>query len=173
MAAFEETSDQSRPASPRGPVFVDDSGRRLRRLKLIGLGALGLVAGYVILLLVAFIGGSNVAAPYLPLPANPVARDLPSSPSGPASPADGQAKEAGSAEPAARAAVQAPVTAVQAPVSPAPAVPLALPANTAAMQPAAPVAPEATAAPSAEPTAPGMSGTAPGQTMRPSAPPHP
>jgi hypothetical protein len=170
MVAF-ESSDQLRSASPRGPVFVDASGRRLRRVKLIGLGALGLVAGYVILLLVAFIGGSNVAAPFLPLPAAPAARDLPSSPVAPASPTTGlQASEPRTAEPAAPAAVQAPV-------APASAVPLAPPIDTAARQPAAP---RATPAPSTAPTAPGKSGTAPGksgtapgQTTRPSAPPHP
>ena len=173
MVAFNEMSE-SRSASQRGPVFVDASGRRLRRVKLVGLGALGLVAGYVILLLVAFIGGSNVAAPYLPLTAGPAAHDLPPSTPAPDSPAAGlQASEPRSAEPAARAAVQGPVTAVQAPVAPASAVPLAPPIDTAAMQPAAPVAPVATPAPSTAPTAPGMSGTAPGQTTRPSAPPHP
>ncbi|MGZ6055715.1 MAG: hypothetical protein ACXWOV_09070 [Isosphaeraceae bacterium] len=179
MVAFDESSDQWRSASPRGPVFVDASGRRLRGVKLIGLGALGLVAGYVILLLVAFIGGSNVAAPFLPLPAAPAApaaRDLPSSPAAPASPAAGlQASEPRSAQPAARAAVEAPVTAVRAPVTVvqaqvASAGPLAPPIDTAARQPAAPVA---TPAPSTPPTAPGMSGAAPGQTTRPSAPPHP
>jgi hypothetical protein len=168
MVSFDESSDQWRSASPRGPVFVDASGRRLRRVKLIGLGALGLVAGYVILLLVAFIGGSNVAAPFLPLTAGPAAHDLPPSTPAPDSPAAGlQASEPRSAEPAARAAVQAPVTAVQAPVTPGSAAP-APQINSPAMQPAAPVA---TPAPST--TAPGKSSTAPGQTTRPSAPPHP
>ena len=87
MLAFDETSDQPGSAQPRGPVFVDQSGRRLRLVKLLGLGSLGLVAAYVVLLVVAFIGGSNVAAPYLPLPpaAAPAAHDLPSSPPAPAS----------------------------------------------------------------------------------------
>lgn len=160
MTAFEETSDQSRATSLRGPVFVDDSGRRLRRVKLIGLGALGIVAGYVILLLVAFVGGSNVAAPYLPLPPAPVAVDLPSSPPAPASgPAAPPASEAGPGEPAA---------AVPAPATPARAVFTAPPVESPTVQPAA-----ATDVPGTDPAAPGMSGTAPGQTVRPSAPPHP
>lgn len=160
MVAFDETSDQSQSASPRGPVFVDASGRRLRLVKLVGLGALGLVAGYVVLLLVAFIGGSNVAAPYLPLPAAPAApaaRDLPSSPSAPASNA---------AEPAAAAAFQVPVTGPS-------AVPTAPPINGEAMQHAAQFATDTPPAPGTEPTSPGKSATAPGQATRPSTPPHP
>jgi hypothetical protein len=165
MAAFEEMSDQSRSALQRGPIFVDASGRRLRRVKLIGLGALGLGAGYVILLVVAFIGGPNVGAPYLPLPAAPAALDLPSSPPAPAPVADGfQANEDRAAEPAVLDAAQVPATAPS-------TVPEAPPINAAVVQPAAP-APVATSAPSTEPAAPGMSGTAPGQTTRPSAPSH-
>lgn len=168
MAAFEETSDQSRAASPRGPVFVDDSGRRFRRVKLIGLGALGLVAGYVVLLLVGFVGGSNVAAPYLPLPVAPKAVDLPSSPPAPASDADGhQAGEAPADETAPAPAV---AVALPPPVTSPSAVPLAPPTESAAKPPAAHAA---TDAESTDLTAPGMSGTAPGQTTRPTAPPHP
>lgn len=170
MEAFDETSDQPRSASPRGPVFVDASGRRLRRVKFIGLGALGLVAGYVVLLLVAVIGGPNIAAPYLPLPPAPVApaaRDLPSSPSAPASNAAGLPdREAEPAEPAAPAAFQAPVTAPS-------AVPVAPPINGEAMQHAAPFASGTPLAPSTEPASPGKSETAPGQTTRPSTPTHP
>lgn len=175
MEAFDETSDQPRSASPRGPVFVDASGRRLRRVKLIGLGALGLVAGYVILLLVVLIGGPNVAAPYLPLPllaapaapVAPAAHDLPSSPSAPASNAAGlPASEARSAEPAAPAAFQTPVT-------PPSAVPIAPRINGEAMQHAAPLASGTTPAASTEPASPGKSETAPGQTTRPSTPTHP
>lgn len=167
MAAFDETSDQSRSALPRGPVFVDASGRRLRRVKLIGLGALGLVAGYLILLTVAIIGGPNVAAPFLPLPAAPAARVLPSSPSAPASNAAGLPDRAGEpAEPAAPAAFQAPVTAPS-------AVPVAPPVNGEGRQRAAPIASGSPPAPSTELTSPGKSATAPGQTTRPSTPTHP
>jgi hypothetical protein len=175
MAAFNETSDQPGSASPPGPVFVDASGRRLRRLKLIGLGALGLAGGYVILLLVAFMGGPNVAAPFLPFPAAPeptatpaapAARDLPSSPSTPASNADGLPTGEGRLPaPSTPAAFGVPVT------SPSPAA-AAQPINGAAAQHAAPIAPVASA-PSTSPTGPGKSGTAPGQATRPSTPTHP
>ncbi|WAH97177.1 hypothetical protein [Arthrobacter sp. MMS18-M83] len=170
MAALNETSDQPESASQRGPVFVDASGRRLRRVKLIGLGALGLAAGYVILLLVALVGGPNIAAPYLPLPsvpaapAAPVARDLPSSPAAPVSNAAGPpANEDQRLAPVAPVAFQAPGT----PPSP---IPVAQPINGAAALHAAPFAPAATPAP---PTSPGKSGNAPGQATRPSTPAHP
>jgi len=177
MVTFEETSDQSRSVSPHGPVFVDASGKRLRRVKLMGLGALGLVAGYVILLMVAFIGGSNVAAPFLPLTAGPAAHELPQPPVAAANPAPGiQASEAQRAEPAARTEVQGPANPVQGPDSQSAAAP-AQQVNSAAMQSAAPAAPVATAVPVATPapsaTTPGKSATAPGQATRPSAPPHP
>jgi cytoskeletal protein RodZ len=166
MPAFEETSDQPRAALPRGPVFVDDSGRRFRRVKLLGLGALGLVAGYVVLLLVALVGGSNIAAPYLPLPGAPMAADLPSSPPAPVSDAAGhEASEAPSNEPASAAEVTVP-----APVTVPSAVPVAQPAESTERQPAAHAASDAA---STDLTAPGMSEAAPGQTTRPTAPPHP
>lgn len=173
MAALKETPDQPGSA-PRGPVFVDASGRRLRRLKLIGLGALGLVAGYVLLLLVAFMGGPNVAAPYLPLPAAakppapaPVARDLPSSPSSP--PSNGSGLPTGGAR---LPAPLAPTTLEALVTSPSP-VPVAPGPTGAATQQAARFAPLATPAPSAGQTSPGKSGTAPGQATRPSTPTHP
>ena len=190
MEAFEETFEQARPASPRGPVFVDGSGRRLQRIKLLGLGALGLVAGYVVLLLVAFMGGSNVAAPYLPSPAPaaaPATDDLPSSASAPASRApEVPAGKVPSAEPAAPSAFEAPVStpsAVRAALPSRAASPeRAEPSNAAAtLDSAAPsdkdaaTEDEASLAPVADPTVStessrGKSGDAPGQTRRPSTP---
>jgi len=160
--------------SPRGPVFVDSSGRRLRRLRLVGLGALGIVAGYVALLLVALIGGPNIAAPYLPLPAAVGTGSLPSSPPTPAVDAGAsQDVEGPAAVPASPAAPQVPVAAPQ-------AVPAARPASAAAVPPEAPAAPAVEHEPGVRPTDPGMSGTAPGasglapgQASRPSAPAHP
>lgn len=158
--------------SPSGPVFVDSSGRRLRRVKLVGLGALGVVAGYVALLLVALIGGPNVAAPYLPLPAAVGTGSLPSSPPPPDAGAP-QDAEGPAAVPGAPAALQVPVAAPQ----PVPAQP---PVSAAAVPPAAPAVPAVGAEPAARPTAPGMSGSAPGandsapgQATRPSPPAHP
>ena len=160
--------------SPRGPVFVDSSGRRLRRLKLVGLGALGIVAGYVALLLVALIGGPNIAAPYLPLPAAVGTGSVPSSPPAPAADAGApQGAEGPAVVPAAPAALQVPVAAPQ-------PVPSAPPVGASAVPPVTPAAPAVEPEPGARPTDPGMSGTAPGasglapgQATRPSAPAHP
>jgi len=196
MKAPEETSDQSPAISPRGPVFVDASGRRLRRVKMIGLGVVGLVAAYVILVLAAFIGGSGVSAPFLPLPAAAGPRDTPSStPS-----VDPRAGLTGPAVPIVEqspAAVPEPVSAVTAvppvagtAVAPAAAAAPAAPAAAPAPAPAPTAAPAATSgtatgsnatapgssgtAPGASATtAPGASGSAPGQTTRPTAPAHP
>ena len=191
MKAPEETSDQLPAISPRGPVFVDESGRRHRRVKMIGLGVVGLVAAYVILVVAAFIGGSGSAAPFLPLPAAAGPRETPTSPPS----ADPRAGLTGPAVPV----VEQPVAAVPVPVSAVTALP---PAAGAAVVPPAPAAPAAapSPAPTAAPAAPGMSGTAtgsggtapgssgtaqgssatapgasgsaPGQTTRPTAPAH-
>lgn len=178
MKAPEKTSDQPRPVSSRGPVFVDASGRRLRRVKLIGLGVLGLVAGYVMLVLAAFIGGTGVSAPFLPLPAAAGPHEK-----SPATPAPASAATQGPAVPLPGPAV--PVVA-QSPAAVPEAAPVAPPVDAAAVVPAAAAAPApapaATSAP-AEPgksgTAPGTAGTAPGadtlppgQTTRPTAPAH-
>ncbi|MDQ0801334.1 hypothetical protein [Arthrobacter sp. SLBN-112] len=190
MIAPKETSDQPHPASRRGPVFVDASGRRLRRVRMIGLAVLGLVGGYVVLVLAGFIGGSGVSAPFLPLTAAAGPHEKPSgTPAPPPSSADPQ--DPGGAVPV---LVQSPAaaptggplappvdTAVVAPVggpgtSPAGAAAPAAPAGTVA----APVPTAAPSEPGKSGTAPGSSGTAPGvealppgQTTRPSPPSHP
>lgn len=159
MAVLPDTPEQSRSALRRGPVFVDDSGRRLRRLRILGLVALAVAAGYVVLLGVALVGGPNIAAPYLPQPAARTAQAAPSSeaateesPSATNAPAGGGALAGGG--PAA-AVVPANV---------------AIPAETPAA--AATGSPVQQAQPAPATTAPGKSGTAPGQTRR-SSPPHP
>ncbi|TQJ61365.1 hypothetical protein FBY30_3657 [Arthrobacter sp. SLBN-83] len=197
MKAPEKTSDQPRAESARGPVFVDASGRRLRRIQLIGLGVVGLVAAYVILVLAAFIGGSGVSAPFLPLPAAAGPRETPSSPP----PVDPRAGLTGPAIPVVEqspAAVPLPASAVTAvPPVAGPAVVPAAPAAPAPAPAAAPVPAPAPAAagtaaasgatapgssgtapgssgtaPGSSGTAPGASGSAPGQTTRPTAPAH-
>jgi hypothetical protein len=188
MKAPEKTSDQLPAGSPRGPVFVDASGRRLRRVQLIGLGVLGLVAGYVVLVLAAFIGGSGVSAPFLPLPAAAGPHDQPSIP--PSSPAADSHTAAALSGPAAPPVEQSPA-AVPVALAAAPAAP---PVGGTAVETSAPVSAPVPAAstqaglsgtaPGAAGTAPGSSGTAPGtsgvapgssgvapgQATRPSAP---
>ncbi|WP_168404574.1 hypothetical protein [Arthrobacter silvisoli] len=156
MADLRENPVRVQPLASQGPIFVDASGRRLRKIKIAGLAAAALVAGYVVLLLFAFIGGSNVAAPYLPLPV-PAAGDrlAPSK----------EAQPPGSGTPAAEPSAP-PV--VGQPAAPEHAVPAADPATSAAPEPAA-------VAPTADPAAtrPGKSDEAPGQAKRPSSPAHP
>lgn len=188
MAALDETPDVHSYPDPAGPVFVDASGRRLRRLKLLWIGALAVVAGYLSLLLVAAIGGPNIAAPYLPFPVNPAvpeARvapspgDAPTSPPVPAPQGSGQ----GSGDSAAAGLLTR--TVLPAPAGPVPGIPEAPPVGGAVAGPAAPAATIApgTAPNSGQGTAPaspttvqssaGRSGAAPGKTTRASAPAHP
>lgn len=155
-------------SAPGGPIFVDASGRRLHRIRLLGLAALALVAGYVVLLVVALAGGPNVGAPYLPRPAGQAANEAPATPPkskpSPAAPAGGAALPAGPvaapAGPAPGPAGEAPASDVHAPVPSAPA--------TAEPAPALPGA--AAAAQGTDPEDPGMSGTAPGQATKPTQP---
>lgn len=156
MADLRENPVRVQPLASQGPIFVDASGRRLRKVKIAGLAASTLVAAYLVLLLLAFIGGSNVAAPYLPLPV-PAAGERPA-PSKEAQPA-GNGTPA--PEPSAPPAVGQPAAPVQ-------AVPAADTATSAKPEPT-------TAAPTAQPaaTSPGKSDEAPGQAKRPSSPAHP
>jgi hypothetical protein len=156
MADLRENPVRVQPLNPQGPIFVDASGRRLRKVKIAGLAAAALVAGYVVLLLLAFIGGSNVAAPYLPLPV-PAAGDRPA----PSKDAQPHGSGTPAVEPSAPPAVGQPAAPVQ-------AVPAADPAASAAPGPTV-VAPAV--APAA--TSPGKSDEAPGQAKRPSTPAHP
>lgn len=170
MNALDEQPEPRR--AHRGPVFVDSSGRRLRLAKAGGLAALGLVAAYVVLLLVAFIGGSNVPAPFLPLPAAAGKPELPPPPPAPSSGAGDRPAET-------------PAPAPDAAYAPGPGavpgnVPAVPPAEITPAQPAEPAAPAAVPVPADDATAPGMSGTdpgmsgtAPGQGTRPTAPAHP
>jgi len=73
-AAVHRTSDIARtpeaPARPAaaGPVFVDGSGRRQRRVRRLGRLLLLPAAGYLVLLVSAAFGGPTVSSPYVPLP---------------------------------------------------------------------------------------------------------
>ncbi|MFC7596947.1 hypothetical protein ACFQU3_16640 [Terrabacter sp. GCM10028922] len=63
----------STPADAPGssPVFLDLTGRRLRRVRLLGASIALVVIGYVGLLLSAALGGPTIDAPFLPRPAAP------------------------------------------------------------------------------------------------------
>lgn len=72
MPAPTEYPDRSTPTTPSDPthptrpIFVDPTGRRLRRGQLVGALVIGLMATYVAVMLLAFLGGPNVKAPNLP-----------------------------------------------------------------------------------------------------------
>ncbi|MEY9870761.1 hypothetical protein ABH931_000215 [Streptacidiphilus sp. MAP12-33] len=58
---------------PERPVFVDASGRRQRRVRLIGRVLVVPAVGYIGLLVSTLLGGPTINSPYLPLPAPPQA----------------------------------------------------------------------------------------------------
>ncbi|GAB4098560.1 hypothetical protein [Sinomonas halotolerans] len=162
-AARRKNSD--RAGMGDGPVFVDSSGRRLRRVRHVWTLAGILVAGYLVLLMVALFGGPNVAAPYLPRPVAEAPRGAPEprpAPSG-ASPAP---TPTGPVVPApAVAAAVAP-----APQAPAPTATTPAPAPTAEPVPAQPAPTEAPGQGSGATAAPGQADTPPGQIDRPTRP---
>ena len=55
------------------PVFVDGSGRHLRRLRVAGAIVVVPAVGYVCLLFSTLLGGPTIHSPFLPLPAPPPA----------------------------------------------------------------------------------------------------
>lgn len=171
MPAFEE-SPHIPGSAPSGPIFVDASGRRLRRIRILGLAALALVAGYVVLLVVALAGGPNVGAPYLPKLAGPAAIDAPASPPKPAAstavPETGGTLPGGAAAPVPAAPAAGPAAEAPPPSAPAP-----VPSAPAAAEPVASQPGPAAAAQGTDPVDPGMSGTAPGQATKPTQPARP
>ncbi|GAA1770786.1 hypothetical protein GCM10009747_35030 [Agromyces humatus] len=138
-----------------GPVFVDPSGRRRRRARIIGGLALCAVAGYLGLVATVFLGGPDVVTPLLPKPAaaNEAARELPAVQPTPSA--------APSVVPDATAE---PTPAAPDLVAPQPAAAAPTPAEPAPTEPAAdePAADE-----------PGKSETAPGKTNTPEHPQRP
>jgi hypothetical protein len=150
MVRRSDTSRHSRSAAAAEPIFVDRSGRRLRRLRLFGGVTLVGVAVYIAMIATAFFGGSDVSMPFLPQFAarsDDASRPLPANAPAPD------------------------------PVQPVPAAPDQPAASESPSEPApSEPTPAPTAAP-AEPTAdaPGRSETAPGQTnpAEPPAPQHP
>lgn len=124
-------------------MFVDRSGRRVRRLRLFGAITLAGVVLYVSMIATAFFGGSDVAMPFLPQSQaeSDAARPLPATMPTP------DPVQPGLAQPDEPAA------------SETPSQPEPSPAPTAAPAPAAPTV-----------DAPGRSESAPGQTNAPEPP---
>lgn len=61
------------PPTEQSPVFVDGSGRRLRRLRVAGVIVVVPAVGYVCLLFSTLLGGPTIHSPFLPLPDQPPA----------------------------------------------------------------------------------------------------
>jgi hypothetical protein len=64
-------SEETENAPTAGPVFVDATGRRRRRVHRMGLILAAVAAGYLTLVVSTALGGPTVDAPFLPLPAPP------------------------------------------------------------------------------------------------------
>jgi hypothetical protein len=150
MVRRSETSTHPPSAEAAGPVFVDGSGRRLRRVRLFGVVVLAGVVLYVAMIATAFFSGSDVTMPFLPQSAaqsGDGSRPLPAN-----APAPDPVQPGGTRtdEPVASESPSAPE-----------------PAESSTAPTAPPVAPTA--------DAPGKSETAPGQTNAPEppAPGHP
>jgi hypothetical protein len=157
------------------PVFVDPSGRRLRRVRWLTWCVFGAVAAYLVLVLSPFFGGPSIGSAFLPAPQQQDGpHAAPSLPTKPSEPAPGSALTAQSSaatqqnEPLSNRASTAP-TATPATGTPSPTMTTS--AGTTAPAPTSSTAP--TTAPSASATDPGKSQSAPGQTRRPTRPPKP
>lgn len=73
------------PTEPeQRPVFVDGSGRRMRRLRVAGAIVVVPAVGYVCVLFSTLLGGPTVLSPFLPLPDPPAAAAVVARPSDPA-----------------------------------------------------------------------------------------
>lgn len=154
IVAVREVGRARRRHRADGPAFVDRPGRRLRRVRVIGIAVLGAIGLSVGLVLTVFAGGPHLGLPSLPFGPSSQSeahRPTPTSTPGPTWPAP---------DPTASMPpqpVQEPVVAVP-PPAPAPSAP-----DQAAPAPSAP-APATTPSPS--PTA-GKSASAPGKSKKP------
>ncbi|MEV6166010.1 hypothetical protein AB0L71_29675 [Streptomyces sp. NPDC052052] len=166
-----------------GPVFVDESGRRGKKLRRLGWGLAAVCACYGVTLTVALIGGSS-SAPWLPLsgpekhkdadvvqvsPAptgSTGAQPLPDRAVAGRTTTTGPTTPGGTATPAGRTTVSAPAGPSRSAVSSAPAVPPPTPSTGGGRTPsAAPTTPapsaDTTATPSAGASTPPVDGTTP------------
>jgi hypothetical protein len=167
---------QPSPVTPvDAPVFVDPSGRRLRRVRWLTWSLFGAVAAYLVLVLSPFLGGPSIGSAFLPAPQQQDGpHAAPSRPAEQSGPAKGPALMARSrlatqrAEPLPNRAGTTP-TGTTATGTPLPI--RTTPPGTTAPAPTSSNGP--TTPPSASSTDPGKSQSAPGQTRRPTRPPKP
>lgn len=147
-------------------MFVDASGRRLRRARIGGLAALAGVTAYVALVGSAFLGGPNIIAPLLPEAFAPQVHSSGQQPAVTRSPLPSSPKPPSPAPDDAPPADPSPVSPV------APASPTLGGTTASTPAPAAHGSPSSTQAPGSASTS-GRSATAPGQANRPPAPQKP
>lgn len=164
MTEFPRTRRGIRASARHTPVFVDASGRRLRGVRVAAGIALTAALSYVGLLASAVLGGPTIEAPFLPQP--PVAAQNAPIPS--PQPTASEARRVSPASPAPRRTASLPAPIVRA--TPAPSTPAPDP-GTAPVSDPTPAPQTSAPGPSADP--PGKSGSAPGQTRKPTPPSRP
>ncbi|MEU6601579.1 hypothetical protein [Streptomyces flaveolus] len=177
------------PRGSDGPVFVDESGRRSRRFRRLGVAVAVACAGYAAVIVATLLSG-NSAAPWLPVPGQhedkPAGKvdtsPLPSVSTTPNPPGAGTvtapvvgAEAGGTAVPGSGAPADADASASTGPDGGAASAPATDAGTTASPTPSAPAtavspAPSATGtatAPAPTPTPSGRTHTPPGHTRRP------
>lgn len=162
---FWNAKPRHRRTAADGPVFVDPSGRRLRRARITGLVALSGVIAYVGLVGSAFLGGPDIIGPLLPEALAPHLHSTGQQPLETPTPTPSNPKP------------QAPDTDGTSPAHPSPDSPSVLISPSPVDSPvvSSPAAPSTHgASPPTQPPDPsrtaGRSATAPGQANRPAGP---
>ncbi|WP_344781303.1 hypothetical protein [Microbacterium kribbense] len=162
------SASTARPAAGI-PVFLDTTGRRLRRVRVAAGAVVAAALCYAVLLVSAMVGGPTIDAPLLPQP--PSAAGTATTPAPQPS-----ATHPHPAAPKSRTPASPPATTPATPPA-APQIVSATTAPSATPEPApatvASPAPSATPAPGSTPGTSGKSAAAPGQTRRPTPPSHP
>lgn len=163
---FGTVHEDALPGSAPSPVFVDRSGRRQRRVRRLGRLLVVPAGAYVVLLISTLLGGPTVRSPLLPAAQAPHPAEASPPAPGPSAPAV-PTRAPSSARPDARSVSPDARTVSATGVKPAQGN-SPLPGTTPG---GAPTAPTASAGPNASPTVSatthGHSGSAPGQSGKP------
>ncbi|MYY10850.1 translation initiation factor IF-2 [Streptomyces sp. SID4919] len=145
-------------AEPDGPVFVDETGRRVRRFRRIGM-TLAIGCAVYACVIVATVVSGNSSAPWLPLPnpqAEPAGKVKTSPrPAAPVEPSATRSSAPSEAAPATEAGTTAPAISTGRPAQPSPE-------SVTADEETAPEAPAATADPKPAASRTGAATTRPG-----------
>ncbi|WP_155892798.1 hypothetical protein [Intrasporangium chromatireducens] len=154
------------------PVFVDPSGRRLRRVRWLTWSVFAAVAAYLVLVLSPFLGGPSIGSAFLPAPQQQDSpHAAPSRPSEQSAPGPARPAESTLASERADVPNRVGTIPIGSTATGTPAPTRTTPPATTAPAPTSSNGP--TTAPTASSTDPGKSQSAPGQTRRPTRPPKP